>query len=148
MTCAIIWGRQRRLKWNWWESPQLAANPRRVGEGLRGVWGGFCPFAHCTYEWGCTGMSNLMNVNCLRPELRSGLLWLRRKKTTETGNEDTRAQKSRGKRGRWWSAMRDVCGRYRDEGWEEHDVTLLQGLSCSFLNHHLLLFKNILSFNA
>ena len=45
---------------------QLLRNPLHVGEGLCGVWGSFCPFAHCTYEWGCTGMSDLMNVNCLR----------------------------------------------------------------------------------
>lgn len=40
---------------------------------------------------------------------------------------------------------------HEDEGeehWDMHDVMLLQGLNCSFLNHHLLLFKNILSFNA
>lgn len=40
----------------------------------------------------------------------------------------------------------------REDGGEEHldmhDVMLLQGLNFSFLNHHLLLFKNILSFNA
>lgn len=35
-----------------------------------------------------------------------------------------------------------------EERWDMHDVMLLQGLNCSFLNHHLFLFKNILSFNA
>ena len=35
-----------------------------------------------------------------------------------------------------------------DEHWDMHDVMLLQGLKWAFLNHHLLLFKDILSFNA
>lgn len=76
------------------------------------------------------------------------------KKTTEIGRKEMRGQNVKvrpisGWRGVW---KMESNRSEREDGGEEHldmhDVMLLQGLNFSFLNHHLLLFKNILSFNA
>lgn len=56
-----------------------------MGDGFYCVWDSSCPLPYCTYEWGWTGMSNLMNVNCLIPKLRSRLLCLKSTKEIESG---------------------------------------------------------------
>lgn len=78
------------------------------------------------------------------------------KNTIEIGSKEMRGQNVREMgmtisnwRGVW--KMESNRSEHEDEGEEDrdiHDVMLPQGLNCSFLNHHLLLFKNILSFNA
>lgn len=110
-------------------------------------------------------MSNLMNVNCLRPELRSRVLWLCRREDNKDrklgdGEIDAAGEKSGGtscgrqvwKIDRSADRARKMQGRETSQEGKEAQgdarCSTAARLSWPFLYHHLLLFKHILSFNA
>lgn len=127
--------------------------PLHGGVGLYGVWGGFCP--HCSlYIW--KGLDrNVQPHECQLSEarVRSRLLWLCRRgqwRQRRSRWGDRRRGKWAGRDGLAWTSVKDREQWGQSMKMEEKDAwcSTPARLSCPFLNHHLLLFKHILSFNA